>query len=192
MDIVSLISNPGVWTIVAVALAVVYLERKRLLGLFGNHTRQRLQERQSDQAFDDQLRQQLLESSEYNRELVNRFVSLYNTERDERRALMQQLICVTGSTEKVATQAVEVMQDFADISRLQADRLTARDQEMCEVLRELRQTTEGIGFVLTQLYFRGQPSKTFPDLMAELEENRNGTQSAGVFSSASGGEREQE
>lgn len=156
----------GVVLLVFVAW-VCYKERDRLFSLFVSH-QQRVEEKaKGNRAFEKRARERLLENGEYSRELVQRILSIYEAERIERRSVSQQLLQAGAAAERVSVQAIEVMRDFVNIARMQADRQTEIVQELVPILEETRKCLSAVWFVLVKLH--GISGDEVESLLSETE-----------------------
>lgn len=146
-----LAANPlGVGTFIAFVLYVVWTERKAILGFLGR--RQELAERgvRTEQDFEAQARDRLLQNGDYSKTLVDRIMQMLETERAERRAISGQIVDHATAAQAVAAQAVSVMQDFADISRRQCDRLDNLTERIVTVLEKQERMQTATWFVLAK------------------------------------------
>lgn len=146
-----LAANPlSVSTLILFVLYVVWTERKGILALFSR--RQALAERdaQGDIAFEEQVRGRLLENGDYSRTLTDRIMGMLETERTERRSLSAQMLSRADAVQEVSAQAVEVMHDFADISRMQCDRMDGVTERIVTILERQEQMQSAIWFVLAK------------------------------------------
>jgi hypothetical protein len=173
VDLTQLLSNPGPWTIIAVVLLVLYLERKALVGLFRRRQALAVEATQAEMSFEQRAREKLLTNGDYSKELTAKLMAMYQAEREERRTLGQQLLATSQAAERLSSEAIGVMKQFAEIARMQSDRQDQRDGEFCNLLREMQRVLDAVGFVLARLYFRNQ-SGSFQDLVVEIEGQETG------------------
>lgn len=169
------ISKLGWWAAaLSVILSVLWSERKRILGfLFG-----RIENKEKRVLANGEERKETLEKllDAQARERENLY-SLLREERSERRLSNERVIDGARATQEMATQSVEVMQQFADISRLGIDHRDRHDEKILELtdttldaVRENTRVNGAIGFVLASIYFQGQQGKTFADLLRAMED----------------------
>lgn len=146
-----LASNPlSLSTLILFVLYVLWTERKSILALFSR--RQAIAERDAvdDLEFENQVRNRLLTNGDYSKTLTDRIIGMLEAERTERRALSTQVFNQADALRDVSAQAVEVMADFADISRLQCNRLDQITDRIVAILEKQERTQAAIWFVLAK------------------------------------------
>lgn len=141
MEFWDLAKEFGGWA--AFVLYILYTQRERIFALFDRHARLHERDREQDLAFEDQTRQRLLNGDTQLRRILQ-------SEQVERRALTRTAIEQARTAEHLASQAVEVMKDFADIARLQTDRLDKLTTEIMPVLREVKGVMDALWFILVR------------------------------------------
>jgi|GEM_PF-3855934 len=170
MDYITAAREFGPW--LALVAMVVWSQRDKLVALFARRATVGIARDESDLRFDEEARKKVLQNGEYSRSLVEKFLEQLRTEQMERRSANKAVLEQARTTEHLATQAVSVMQDFADIARVQADRQDALLRDVTAALQATERTVAAVGFVLARVYFR-DTDKTFDDLVEELDENRS-------------------
>jgi len=140
MDFNELLRVYGPWG--ALAIIILWSYRDRIWALIT-----RRQDRtEQDRTFSHKRE---VNGESYQRELVDRVLTSVDAERDERRELTRITIDTARGAESVASQAVEVMQDFADIARMQADRIQAQNEELIPLIKETKGVVEALWFFVT-------------------------------------------
>lgn len=143
----------GWWvTLILFVAWAIYQERGRILTFVGRRQKMAEDDARADRNFDQATRERLLSNGEYSRELVDRILAMYDTERRERVVLSKQLLSAATATERITVEAIETMKSFVDIARIQADRQNARDAELIEVLNEAKKVMAATWFVLVRLH----------------------------------------
>lgn len=144
MDVAQILSEFGWPTLAVVCLILlVYSQRDKIGDLFVRGARIAEQDRELE-------RRRQINGEAYSRELVDRFIRLQEMEREERRSLTRTAIEQAQSTERFSSEAIEVMKEFVDIARLQADRLDVLHRELVPVLRESKGVMDALWFVLVK------------------------------------------
>lgn len=169
-----LAKNPVTWgTVVMFVLYVLWSERRAIIGFF--RRRQALTEREmrTEQDFGAQARDRLLRNGDYSKTLTERVLGMLETERTERRSLSQQVVDQAVSAQTVSAQAVEVMQDFADISRQQCSRLDEITGRIVTVLEHQERMQSAIWFVLAKYGLRDREADLAE--MARILEEQDGS-----------------
>jgi len=162
--------------IVAFVLYVLYKERGQILALF--HRRQALVEKREteDLTFESKAREKLLANGDYSRDLVDRLLDvhksqmdrimlLYESERQTNRTLSSELLDAQASS--VSVQMIEVIQDIANVIRIQADRAEEARQAHAAAYAEAVATNSALLVVLNRLY--GVNRSDVAEVLAGLE-----------------------
>lgn len=160
----------GPW--VGLAAMVLWSFRTQIWGLIDRRARLGETDREQDLRFDEQARQKILANGDYNRELVGRFLALYDAERADRKMLAERLVAQAASTEAMVRDTVEVMQEFATISRMQCDRLDALATRLTTAFEKQAEILPAIWFVLAK-YGLESPAAV-DQMIGSIEEVKRG------------------
>jgi hypothetical protein len=176
VEFLDLAERFGPW--VALVCYVLWTQREKIFALVDRRVRLAERDKEQDLAFDDELRRRILNGDAYSRELVTRILGSLESERIERRTLTRTAIEQAQSAERLASEAVEVMQDFADITRLQGDRQDKRDEKLYELLRATKGVLDALWFVLVKR-IQGNNNDYADELLRQAEERISGEHTEG-------------
>lgn len=144
-----LLQEKSLYALAVILLWVAYRERESIFALF--RKRQELQEKRTDAELTSEK-----EESEYSKTLVDRILTMLDSEQHERRALSRQIIeqSIAQSTEQA--QYLSLMKGFAEIARMQSDRLG----EGTAINKRLAQVLEAQWFLFVKWGVRGEDVET--------------------------------
>lgn len=146
MEAISVFADKYGW-LVAIFLFLVVTQKDHIGMVMEKWFGVSITAKESEGKFEDELRQRALQNGEYSRSLVDRLFIRAEAETVERRAANAMLFEQTKTTEVLASKSVEVMQDFANIARINAGHW----EEVSGTLSRLNSTMEGIAFLLAQI-----------------------------------------
>jgi len=156
--------------IVAIIIMVVLSQKEKIGNVLSRRLDVGVKGVEADLQFQEALKERLLQNGQYSRELIERSLQQVETEREERRAANSLVLEQAGTTKVLAAQAIEVMQDFADVARMSANGQGKHAMELQATLGELNTTMGGIGFLLAQLGFVKRQGISFEKLVEALKE----------------------
>lgn len=166
MDFGELVRLYGPWA--GLLAMVAWSLRAQIWQLIDRRARLGEADREQDLRFDEQARAKLLQNGDYNRELVSRFLSLYDAERADRKMMAERLVEQAASTEIMVRDALAIMQEFAAISRMQCDRLDTLAARLATALEKQTEILPPIWFVLAKYGLR--PADV-DHLISQMKEN---------------------
>lgn len=176
VDLVEFIKVYGPWTGLAVVLILTF--RAQIGAMIERRARLGETDREQELRFDEQARAVLLESQARNWQYLDKVLQQYDDERRERRLLGERLIEQALSTERMVRQALDTMQGFAEVGRLQCERLDAQGERQSAMMERttmaieaLTRTSTATWFVLARYGLKGP--EDLDEMVSVMEEGRS-------------------
>lgn len=165
-NLVDIAKEIGPWLALLIGLGLTFrsIVESFLVG------RVKLRERQDEAelGFDDAVRAKILQSDDYSKQLVDRLLDQGDREREERRSANGIVIEQARSSEKFASEALDLMRESVGVAQSMASTQRVFADQLGSTLQRLDATLQAIGFLLVQVPALNRQGQSFPQLVEAM------------------------